>query len=350
MIAGLVQLKRRQYQRTHMPDALAAERHVRLLAAMNEAPAPDCHLVMNRLEAGDRVLAQHLGPQHHEVLSYWFPVYDPEASNVSPGRLLLWLTIQRAEEYGIALIDRGEGDMPHKRELARGRGGAPAGHLVRSRGAVAPCARLAIAGVALADMAPQSAAAPRLVQTSCDKHGHSDRFSRHSGVQRRGHDPAGGGFRARPDLSDYEILLSTTAAVMPPPKLSRPMTFPAIRLLRLARNHGEGGVLNEGIAVAKGDLIAFLDADDEWLPTKLAKQVKMPAGELQRCHGHLRLPVLRRAGQHASGMGHAAARAAKDRSLAADAGGDFHCQALCGRAQGGTARGWAIRHQTCDCG
>jgi len=120
MIAGLVELKRRQYQRTHMPDALAADRHVRLLAAMNEVSAPDCHLVMNRLEAGGRVLAQHLGPQHYDVLSYWFPVYDPEARDVSPGRLLLWLTIQRAEEYGIALIDRGEGDTPHKRELATG--------------------------------------------------------------------------------------------------------------------------------------------------------------------------------------------------------------------------------------
>ncbi len=46
-----------------------------------------------------------------------------------------------------------------------------------------------------------------------------------------------------------------------------------IRLLRLPRNYGAGGVLNPAIAIARGEYIAFLDADDEWLPTKLAKQV-----------------------------------------------------------------------------
>jgi CelD/BcsL family acetyltransferase involved in cellulose biosynthesis len=120
MIAGLIEQKRAQYQRTLTGDVFAGAANVRLIAALNESPAPECRLILNRLEAGDHVLALHLGPQHHDVLSYWFPVYDPQARDISPGRLLLWHTIKRAAEDGISLIDRGAGDAPHKRELATG--------------------------------------------------------------------------------------------------------------------------------------------------------------------------------------------------------------------------------------
>ena len=51
-----------------------------------------------------------------------------------------------------------------------------------------------------------------------------------------------------------------------------------IRLIRLPRNLGESGAMNEGIAVARGELVAFLDADDEWLPVKLARQVPALTG------------------------------------------------------------------------
>jgi hypothetical protein len=61
-----------------------------------------------------------MGLQHHGVLSYWLPVYDRDARNVSPGRLLLWHIIRTAGESGIRLIDYGEGDAPYKRELSTG--------------------------------------------------------------------------------------------------------------------------------------------------------------------------------------------------------------------------------------
>jgi glycosyltransferase involved in cell wall biosynthesis len=48
-----------------------------------------------------------------------------------------------------------------------------------------------------------------------------------------------------------------------------------LHLHRLPKNLGESGAMNHGILHAKGELIAFLDADDEWRPGKLHKQVAL---------------------------------------------------------------------------
>jgi glycosyltransferase involved in cell wall biosynthesis len=47
-----------------------------------------------------------------------------------------------------------------------------------------------------------------------------------------------------------------------------------IRLIRQA-NAGPSAARNAGIRAALGDLIGFLDSDDEWLPTKIQEQVQL---------------------------------------------------------------------------
>ena len=46
-----------------------------------------------------------------------------------------------------------------------------------------------------------------------------------------------------------------------------------VRLLRLGANRGRSVARNQGAAVSRGSLVAFLDSDDLWSPEKLARQV-----------------------------------------------------------------------------
>lgn len=50
---------------------------------------------------------------------------------------------------------------------------------------------------------------------------------------------------------------------------------PRLRYIRHATNRGGSAARNTGIRAATGDYIAFLDDDDEWLPEKIERQLKV---------------------------------------------------------------------------
>lgn len=50
---------------------------------------------------------------------------------------------------------------------------------------------------------------------------------------------------------------------------------PRLRLIRLPRNGGVARARNAGMEAARGEVIGFVDSDDEWLPGKLAAQIPL---------------------------------------------------------------------------
>ncbi len=64
----------------------------------------------------------------------------------------------------------------------------------------------------------------------------------------------------------------------PDPGVASEGTNRTIRLMTNDRRPGLAGARNAGILAGTGELVAFCDDDDEWLPTKVEKQVAALAG------------------------------------------------------------------------
>jgi glycosyltransferase involved in cell wall biosynthesis len=73
-------------------------------------------------------------------------------------------------------------------------------------------------------------------------------------------------------VQPLEILVIDDASPDGPPPACGVLADPRVRIVARPVNGGGSAARNTGIDLAAGELVAFLDADDEWQPSKLERQ------------------------------------------------------------------------------
>jgi len=74
---------------------------------------------------------------------------------------------------------------------------------------------------------------------------------------------------------DYEIIIVDDASEDETEEIVKGFADEKTRYIRCKQNKGPGAARNLGIQESRGKFIAFQDSDDEWLPEKLEKQIKV---------------------------------------------------------------------------
>lgn len=115
----LIESKKSQYSRTGKALApLFVEANANLLKALLKSSDECCSGHLSVLRYGERIVAAHFGLRCREWLHVWFPVYDKQFANYSPGRILFKHMFLAGAEHGVTVFDRGEGDNQAKRDFA----------------------------------------------------------------------------------------------------------------------------------------------------------------------------------------------------------------------------------------
>lgn len=76
-------------------------------------------------------------------------------------------------------------------------------------------------------------------------------------------------------FKNFEIIVVDDASSDGTERVIKSFGDSRIRYVRHSKNKGISEARNTGIKIAAGRFIAFQDSDDEWLPTKLAKQIAL---------------------------------------------------------------------------
>lgn len=120
VLATCIQWKAEQYRRTKIFNIFDWPWVVNLLETILECDSPGFASMLSVTYAGDEIAAINFGMRSGDVLHPWFPVYNTELAQYSPG-VMHWIeTMQAADNQGVRRIDLGKGSERYKRQLMSG--------------------------------------------------------------------------------------------------------------------------------------------------------------------------------------------------------------------------------------
>lgn len=120
LLDQVIALKRHQYAATGSRDYFARPERVALLHRLLADRDPAFAGVLSAVHCGDTLVAAHFGIRAGRVLHWWFPVYEPEASSLAPGWILLRELTMAADRMAVDRIDLGRGNDEYKRRAMTG--------------------------------------------------------------------------------------------------------------------------------------------------------------------------------------------------------------------------------------
>jgi CelD/BcsL family acetyltransferase involved in cellulose biosynthesis len=116
----LIRWKVAQYYRIEAINYLAPDWTRELLRRVAALDDPAFCGMLSAMYFGDRLAAVHLGLRSGPTLHAWFPAYNPELADYSPGLILFVKLAEAAESQGIRRIDLGRGTERFKVSLGSG--------------------------------------------------------------------------------------------------------------------------------------------------------------------------------------------------------------------------------------
>lgn len=119
-LQSLLRWKDEQHRRTGRLRVLQYDWLVQLLRNLKNNETTDGIGLFSVLYAGENLVAVHLGLRSQAVIHLWFPAYDPEFEEYSPGLCLLLKLAEYGANCGIARMDLGRGEERYKANFKSG--------------------------------------------------------------------------------------------------------------------------------------------------------------------------------------------------------------------------------------